>query len=341
MTTNQSKMRRTRFRPSSLDKLALCGLFCGDENRGQSFKERGDGFDITFREWVPRGLTDEARKFCDTGLAWAIDQTRELAEGSTIYSDKENCTIGFANFFQQPGEADAIIPARLCHIDLKSGQEYDYRLQQTAYALGLMENYFADSWTAFVLYCDLQRVVSYRFTYKQALAIIEGERKNYDDPGRAPQANEYCDWCVNFPVCPATRHLAGQALMVREPAIDFEAILADANKLGTFLEGCKAIEEYHKRAKESAIKILLHGGHVPGWKMISRKGSDYVEADSLIELGLTDSRICYPAIIKKFGNMGGEKYRELCALFGVEPKAEHIKQSGGSVYLKQTKQANK
>jgi hypothetical protein len=330
-----TKLKRPIFRPSTLDGLALCGFKCGDEEIGTEAKSQGNKCDIAYRaglqgkfEVGSLGLTDEEKD----SVLWAVQQTLTLADGAAVISDKYNCRIEFPHYFDQPGEADAIIPERSCHCDYKSGQEWDYRLQQTAYAYGLMSMHFRDRWTAFVLYGDQRRVVSYSFTDTQAEAIIKTHRGWYDRPGD-PIPNEFCQWCANFNGCPALTQVASEAAALSR--VDFETVLADPRQLGRFLVGCDAIEEYHKRAKVAALAKIIAGEKIPGWKMVSRKGNEYVSANEVFKLPLGDPHVLR-ATLETYGSLGGTKYRELCETFGIEPNENAIQRAGGSVYLRQT-----
>lgn len=330
-----ANLRRTRFRPSALDKLKKCGFFCADETVNVEQKERGTGGDTLYRE----GL--QGKPVEDESIQWAIDQTRELADGAAILSNKEDCAIPFGRYFDQPGEADAIAPAKHAHFDLKSGQEYDYTLQQSSYGFGLMDRTFLDRtfldhWTAFVLYYDQRRVVAYSMTFEDAEREIRKARADYDNPSE-PTPNEFCGWCANFSICPAQRRLAAEALAVQEkPAtIDFEAVLADPDKLGRFLMGCDAIEDFHKRAKVAALAIVAAGGKVPGYKRVSRQGNEFVTPADVFLLGVNDPKVLH-TIIETYGSMGGTKYRELCEALGIKPDESRVQRSGGSTYLRQS-----
>lgn len=334
------KLKRPRFRPSALDGLALCGFKCGDEDQGGEAKERGNRCDMVYRAGLQGRFDDEAERQKLTAeekesVLWAIGQTRELADGAAVLSDKVNCAIHFPRYFDQPGEADAIIPGRHCHCDYKSGQEWDYRLQQTAYSHGLMTSHFLDRWTAFVLYGDLRRVVSYSFTDTQAEAVIKLHREFYDRPG-SPIPNEFCQWCANFNICPALQEATADAALVSLRSFEFEAVLADPVRLGRFLVGCNAIEEYQKRAKVAALAKIIAGEKIPGWKMVSRKGSEYVPAIEVFGLAEQNPTIIR-AILETYGTLGGAKYRELCETFGITPDEAVFNRAGGSVYLKQSK----
>jgi hypothetical protein len=332
-------LRRPIFRPSTLDGLALCGFKCGDEAEGVEAKAKGNKCDAVYRaglqgrfddEAKRQGLTDEEKE----NVLWAIGQTRELADGAVVLSDKRDCAVAFPKYFDQPGEADAIIPMRHCHLDYKSGQEWDYRLQQTAYAYGFMSTHFLERWSAFVLYGDQRRVVSYSFTDTQAEAIIKTQREFYDRPGD-PIPNELCHWCANFNECPALTQVA-DASFIAARSFDFDAVLADPVRLGRFLVGCNAIEEYAKRAKVAALARIIAGEKIPGWKMVSRKGNEYVPAGEVFKLGIHNFELMR-TILETYGTLGGTKYRELCETFGVAPDESVIKRAGGSVYLRQTK----
>jgi hypothetical protein len=328
--TTLNQLRRSRFRPSSADKLKKCGFFCADDTVNVEQKERGTGGDTLYRD----GL--QGKPVQDESIQWAIDQTLELSEGAAVLSNKVDCAIPFGRYFDQPGEADAITPTKHAHFDLKSGQEYDYQLQQTAYGFGLMDRAFLDHWTAFVLYSDLRRVVAYSMTFEDAEREIRKARAAYDNPGE-PTPNEFCGWCANFAVCPAQRQLAAQSLAVQEkPAtIDFEAILADPDKLGAFLLGCDAIKEFHDRAKVAALAIVAAGGKVAGYKRVSRQGNEFVTPADVFLLGVNNPKVLQ-TIIETYGNLGGAKYRELCEELGIKPDESRVQRSGGSTYLRQS-----
>jgi CRISPR/Cas system-associated exonuclease Cas4 (RecB family) len=331
--TEAASLKRADFRPSSLDKLSECSWFASTPG-GNEATSRGDAIDLAFRTHFmtnpessePSCLAEEDKP----AVGWAVEQTRRLAGESLVITGKQLCKIDVPNF-EKPGEIDALVADKYMHFDVKSGQKRSYKLQQAAYALGLMDRYFTDYWTVFLLYCDQRETQRLVFTYEGAKQLIEQARAEYDHPQK-PTVNEFCSWCANFERCPTQRELAGAALTVVETAIDFDPILADPQKLGRFLDGCKAIEEFQERAKKHAKEEMLKGRvGAEGWKLVNKKGSEFVDVQEVL------THISTAAIAQSVKTLSRDKYEAACAFDGVEPRMDFIRQTGGSAYLRQTK----
>ena len=282
--TETVSLKRSDFRPSSLDKLSECSWFASTPG-GNEATARGDAIDLAFRAHF---MTDpeSSEPFCladedKPAVGWAVEQTRRLTGEALVITGKRLCKVDVPNF-ERPGEVDALVPNKYMHLDLKSGQKRSYKLQQAAYALGLMDRYFTDYWTVFLLFCDQREIQRLAFTYEGAKELIDQAREMYDHPQK-PTVNEFCGWCANFERCPTQRELAGSALAVSEGAIDFEPILTDPQKLGKFLDGCKAIEEFQERAKKYA-KVEMLDGRVgaEGWKLVNKKGAEFVDVQEIL-----------------------------------------------------------
>jgi len=331
--TETAPLKRADFRPSSLDKLSECSWFASTSG-GNEAAARGDAIDLAFRSHsltYPRS----AEPFCladedKPAVEWAVEQTRRLAGEAIAVTAKQLCKVDVPNF-EKPGEVDALVADKYMHLDLKSGQKRSYRLQQAAYALGLMDRYFTDYWTVFLLYCDQRETQRLTFTYEEAKGLIEQARVEYDHPQK-PTVNEFCSWCANFERCPTQRELAGSALAVSEAAIDFDPVLADPQKLGRFLDGCKAIEEFQERAKKHAKAEMLEGRiGAEGWKLVNKKGAKFVDVQEVL------THLSTAAIAQSVKTLSRDKYEAACAFDGTEPRPDLIKQTGGSAYLIQTK----
>src|ERR1041385_7224794 len=157
MTTEAVSLKRADFRPSSLDKLSECSWFASTPG-GNEATSRGTAIDLAFRarfltdpkDTEPFSLADEDKP----AVEWAAKETLRLAGSERVITNKRLCKVDISDF-QNPGEVDALVARKYMHIDVKSGQRRSYRLQQAAYALGLMNRFFTDTWTVFLLYCDL------------------------------------------------------------------------------------------------------------------------------------------------------------------------------------------
>ena len=331
--TETVSLKRSDFRPSSLDKLSECSWFASTPG-GNEATARGDAIDLAFRAHF---MTDpeSSEPFCladedKPAVGWAVEQTRRLTGEALVITGKRLCKVDVPNF-ERPGEVDALVPNKYMHLDLKSGQKRSYKLQQAAYALGLMDRYFTDYWTVFLLFCDQREIQRLAFTYEGAKELIDQAREMYDHPQK-PTVNEFCGWCANFERCPTQRELAGSALAVSEGAVDFAPILTDPQKLGRFLDGCKAIKEFKERAQKYAEAEMLEGRvGAEGWKLVNKKGSEFVDVQEVL------THISTAAIARSVKTLSRDKYEAACAFDGVEPRMDFIRQLGGSHYLRQTK----
>jgi len=326
-------LKQGDFRPSNLDKLAECPWFRSTPG-GNEAAARGTTIDLAFRSHFlanpessePFCLADEDKP----AVEWAVEKACELAGGQTIVTDKDVCKVDIPNF-NKPGEVDALVSEKYMHIDVKSGQKHDYRLQQSAYALGLMDRFVNPRWTAFILYCDLREVEHLTFDCEKVSRAIEDAKEEYEAP-KDPTVNEYCGWCANFEECPTQRQLASSALAVAEREIDFEPILSDPQRLGKFLDACKAVEEFKERAKEYAKLEMLKGNvGAEGWKLTNRRGSEYVSTREALK------HLPAEAILDTIITISRGQYEMACMDANVMPEPKIIQQHGGSYYLRQTK----
>ena len=259
-----------------------------------------------------------------------MEKVRELAGGSTIITDRDTCKVRILHF-RDPGEVDALVSEKYMHIDVKSGQKHDYKLQQAAYAFGLMDRHFTDHWTAFILYCDLREIECLTFDYEKINQTIERAKGEYNTP-KDPTVNEFCSWCANFEECPIQRQLASSALALVGNEAQFERVKADPQRLGGFLDGCKAVRDFEERGKEHAkIEMLKGNVGAEGWKLTTRRGSEYVSVEDALK------HLPAEAILGTINTITKGQYEMACMLKDVMPEPRIIQQSGGSYYLRQTK----
>ena len=137
------------LRPSNLPKLAVCPCYESNPVAGPA-AERGTLLDTAFRAEL-LGLEERlviANKLTAdeiAAVAWSVSMVRAISGRERVLAREDDCRVKMLNL---TGTADAIVPSRLTHFDLKSGARGNYREQMAAYALGLMGAHFAGEWTA-------------------------------------------------------------------------------------------------------------------------------------------------------------------------------------------------
>jgi hypothetical protein len=259
---------------------------------------------------------------------------RAMSGRERVLAREDDCRVKILNL---TGTADAIVPTKFAHFDLKTGARRNYREQMAAYALGLMGAHFASSWTAHLLFCDQREIETHKFTYEEAHAIVDQVVKSFNDPAKQPNPCEYCSWCAKADTCPARLAMVGETLTVTDPGFDFDAVLADPEKLGRFLSACAVVEDFRDRAKQIATERLKTGGDVPGWKLVTRKGSEFVDCETV---GHHIQRLGFGPVLAAYGNLSAAKFRDLWSQRMASEKPfpeEAVKHAAPSTYLKQTK----
>jgi hypothetical protein len=131
--------------------------------------------------------------------------------------------------------------------------------------------------------------------------------------------------------------MVGETLTVTEPGFDFDALLADPEKLGRFLAASAVVEDFRERAKKIAIEHIKTGGVVPGWKLVTRKGSEFVDCETV---GHHIQRIGFGPVLHAYGNLSASKFRDLWSQRMPSEKPfpeESVKHAAPSTYLKQSK----
>ena len=329
------------LRPSNLPKLAECACYESDPKPGPA-AERGSALDAVFRSRLA-GAPDQVEMFYHptehdlVAVDWAVTTLRALAGGSEVITREADCRIQVPGI-DAGGTADALILEKCAHADLKTGQPRNYREQMAAYALGLMEQHFASEWTAYVLFCDQKEVVTQRFTFDEARRIVNKIAAKYRDPAKRPTPCDYCGWCAKEQTCEARLALAGNAVAVAEPGFDFELIVADNAKLGRFLSACSVLDDYREKAEAAAKERIQAGADVPGWKIGSRRGPEFVDH---VTVGLYLSNLGHQTVLAAYGSLSAKKFREIWEEKrpGVPFPEEAVKHGKASISLRQTTKA--
>jgi len=98
---------------------------------------------------------------------------------------------------------------------------------------------------------------------------------------------------------------------------DFNSLLKSPAQLGAFLAVCKIIKDLEPEARTAAVNLALSGTEIPGFTLVRHETPGYVEVAALNQLlsNCPISRLpeLLAQIAKVIGNVGGERYRELCA----------------------------
>jgi hypothetical protein len=325
------------LRPSNLPKLAVCPCYESNPVAGPA-AERGTLLDTAFRAEL-LGLEERfviANKLTADEIAavgWAVSMVRAMSGRERVLAREDDCRVYVLNL---SGTADAIVPARLMHFDLKTGARRNYREQMAAYALGLMWAHFVSEWTAHLLFCDQREIVTFKFTYDEAHAIVDAVVRSFFDPNKQPSPCEYCGWCAKADTCPARLALVGHTLTVTDTGFDFDALLADPEKLGKFLSACAVVEDFRERAKKIAAERIRTGGTVPGWKLVTRKGGEFVDCETV---GHHIQRLGFGPVLAAYGNLSAAKFRDLWTKrmpAGQPFPEEAVKHASATTYLKQT-----
>jgi hypothetical protein len=326
------------LRPSNLPKLALCPCYESNPVAGPA-AERGTLLDSAFRAEL---LGDDERLILanklsadeNAAVSWAVAMVRAMAGGDRVLAREDDCRIRMAGM---SGTADAIAPTRLMHFDLKTGLRRNYREQMAAYALGLMQAHFATGWTCHLLFCDLREVQTLHFTYDEAREIVGAVVESFHNLNKSPAPCEYCGWCAKAETCPARLALAAEALAAADAGFDFEAVVADPDQLGRFLAACATLEDFRERAKKLATERIRSGGEIPGWKLVTRKGAEFVDCETV---GRHIGEMGFGPVLAAYGNLSAAKFRDLWTGRMAADKPfpdEAVKHAAPTVYLKQSK----
>jgi len=294
------------MRPSSLPKLALCGQYQSAPGEAGPAAQRGTMLDQVFRNaWAtgecPRDLSDEDAQ----AVMWALNALIRCrtSERDQIQTNEDATRIKYIPLLPNGGTADAVCLGGRWLADLKSGQVYDYKAQMAAYALGLMVQEMEQEWTAHLLFCDQQRVVTHRFTFAEARDIVASIVANVGTP---PVLNDYCGWCAHSLTCSARVAASESALAVQPES--FATVLADPARLGEFLTRCKTFDDFREAAETEARRLLGEGVEVPGWRLQKPRVTEFVDADVLIgNLANLDP----VELLRAHGSMSAAKARKL------------------------------
>jgi hypothetical protein len=326
--------------PSSLPKLAECALFVSAPGASPA-AERGTLLDKALREL----LVDDPTTFDlltaedKAAVEWGANELRTLSGGYHVETREEHLGMEVPGL-SKPGTADAVCVRAKWVADIKSGQVRNYRQQLAAYALACMVEHFANSWTAHVVYIDQRLRRTYDFTRDQAEATVSNLIAEASSRTAEPTPNEYCGWCANFNSCRALVRQSSEALALVNGETTLEEIrwdiAADPLSLSVFAANWKAAEKHLADPLLGLLKTRLSDGEdIPGWKVSSMAGRDYVEADAIAKAAANVTK--ETLILALGGKMSGKNFRQFCADSGVEVDETAVKCGAPITTLRQIK----
>lgn len=352
MKTDADAMQSVR--PSSLPKLACCRAYVPAEGSSAA-AERGTRMDRVIRDaWALQG--DEAA--CSACLEqlgaedapaarWAIETMRGLAGDAELVTDEALLEAVTSLPGLRPGTMDGLCAERSFLIDFKTGQVRDYRLQMAAYALACMEAYFADSWTAHLLFVDQREVVSHDFTEAEAREEVE----RVIQAPVVPHPCDYCGWCAAFDRCPAVLGAVQQVQQVAAslPAASPAALslaardgvlpggmaemLADEGLAHRFLQALKLANDWGDKLKSLLRqRVADAGGKTEFFSLVMVSGRKVCYP---LELGRVFSDAGWQNVLGIMSPVSADKANELhVKVYGKPLPESYVHTAAGSTQLR-------
>jgi len=326
--------------PSALPKLAECALFTGAPGTSPA-AERGTLLDLAVRQLLLDDPTtfDTLTPEDQASARWGAEELRTLSGGYHVETREEHLGMEVPGL-SKPGTADAVCVRAQWVADVKTGAVRNYREQLSAYCLACMHEHFADSWTAHVVYVDQRVRRTYTFTREQAEATVSAVIANASSRLAEPTPNEYCGWCANANTCKALVRQSSEALALVQSETSLteirDRILANPVELSAFAANWKLAEKQIAEPVLDALKEKLAAGEdIPGWKVTTGAGRQFVEAPAISKAAANVSK--ETLILALGGKMSADKFRQFCADAGVEMDESAVKAGSPINTLRQTK----
>ncbi len=326
--------------PSSLPKLAECALFTGAPGASAA-AERGTLLDRALRElFIDDPTTFDTLSAEDKrAVEWGANELRVLSGGYHIETREEYLGMEVPGL-SKPGTADAVCVRAKWVADIKSGQVRNYRQQLAAYSLACMQEHFTDSWTAHVVYIDQRLRRTYDFIREQAEATVSNLISGASSRTAEPTPNEYCGWCANADGCRALVRQSSEALALVQSETSLteirDQILANPVSLSAFAANWKLAEKQIAEPVLDALKERLGAGEdIPGWKVTTGAGRQFVEADTIAKAATNVSK--ETLILALGGKMSADKFRQFCVESGAEVDESAVRSGAPITTLRQIK----
>ena len=115
-------------------------------------------------------------------------------------------------------------------------------------------------------------------------------------------------------------------------------IFTSPAKIGSLLRICAELEALKKEAETAGIALAFKRTDIPGWTLVRRDGSRYIEAETIVSLlGSVPVREfvrVLPEVLSWWGNVSERRYLSLCGIIASKPDRKAIQQSGATVFLR-------
>lgn len=326
--------------PSSLPKLAECALYVSAPGASPA-AERGTLLDKALRELFMDDPTtfDTLEPADKAAVEWGANELRALSGGYHVETREEHLGMEVPGL-SKPGTADAVCVRAKWVADVKTGQVRNYRKQLAAYALACMEEHFAQSWTAHVLYVDQRLRRTYDFTREQAEATVAATIAEATDPQAKPTPCEFCTWCANFNSCTAIVRQSTEALALvkGERTLDEirAEIAADPLALSVFAANWKAADKHLAEPLIDTLRTrLTEGEEIPGWKLTKPTTRRYVEPADFMPVihRMTPEQAFYAG----GGKISADTFVEAALSLGIDSPEQLVKSAPGTQQMRQTK----
>ena len=130
--------------------------------------------------------------------------------------------------------------------------------------------------------------------------------------------------------------LAGLLLSLAEAGTleaSFAEIAENPSRLAEFVTKAGILESYAKKGKEKILDYLNNGTEVPGFRRVSRKGTDTVAPEDVAKYA---TWIGVPKLLKSYGPLKADIFRALFAEALPEQQfpEELVRTGAGSSYVK-------
>ena len=331
--------------PSMAPKLAECAVFVGASGASAA-AERGTAIDKALRFAIDGDESHlQQLPIADQeSAAWGIRTLHKLSGGEHVETREEYLAMAVPGL-SKPGTSDALCKRKRWVADIKSGQVRNYRQQLAAYALACMEDHFAESWTAHVIYIDQRLVRSYDFTRSEAEQITQGWIAEATSEDAQPTPCEYCDWCANKDTCKAlvvqSKSALADVASVNNDSLTMirDRILADPQQHVDFVTRFKFFVKEFGDPLTDALRDRLEAGEmIDGWALTNPKEKQYIEPATALDVaGRLDP---ITAFLAGGGKMSAEKFLEFAQELQIENPHSLVKSAPGTKAMRQTKKKN-
>lgn len=337
-------MSEELVRPSSLPKLQECRMFEGAPGTSEA-AARGTRLDAIIRSVWAGGEAPALPEDEVDAVQFALSTMKLLSGGLEVETREEELQAVVPVPGVKPGTMDALCIEGGWLADFKTGQIRSYYAQMAAYSLACMDSYFADEWTAHLIFVDQKQVISHKFTRADAEDCVR-------DIMNAPKLEtpcEYCSWCARFEYCPAVMRARSELTKEELPACS-----AAAKGKGELPATMEHMLTDHAAAHEfmNKLKIVNDWADILKKKLLDKLSEESAASDYFSRVVVSGSKKVKPLSLAKYGmELGFDRLLRICSqiplskveevwheVFPDKPVPEEIiVTSGGSVSLRTKK----